>query len=208
MRSVNLYSPNAYKNVRVINKKLCSIIKKDFDVNKLNYPRQFYEKTFKPNGLSDIIRKKNLELNKTTHGRNTLAFITDQVYTTDVDTKSRSYVGKVFTKKSSNQIIKMFDIKKYFDESSKTISNLYLFEKELISFCNLIHKTNNNGNKILVAGNGGSCADAEHFTGELQCTYKGANRPPLSAFSITGTSAALTAWGNDFGFDTFLKDKF
>ena len=60
-------------------------------------------------------------------------------------------MGKVFTKKSSNQIIKMFDIKKYFDESSKTISNLYLFEKELISFCNLIHKTNNNGNKILVA---------------------------------------------------------
>jgi CMP-N-acetylneuraminic acid synthetase len=86
MRSVNLYSPNAYKNVRVINNKLCSIIKKDFDVNKLNYPRQFYEKTFKPNGLIDIISKKNLELNKTTHGRNTLAFITDQVYTTDIDT--------------------------------------------------------------------------------------------------------------------------
>ena len=86
MRSVNLYSSNAYKNVRVINKKLCSIIKKDFDVNKLNYPRQFYEKTYKPNGLIDIISKKNLELNKTTHGRNTLAFITDQVYTTDVDT--------------------------------------------------------------------------------------------------------------------------
>ena len=86
MRSVNLYSSNAYKNVRVINKKICSIIKKDFDANKLNYPRQFYEKTFKPNGLIDIISKKNLELNKTTHSRNTLAFITDQVYTADVDT--------------------------------------------------------------------------------------------------------------------------
>ena len=99
----------------------------------------------------------------------------------------------------------MFDIKKYFEESSKTISNLYSFEKELISFCNLIHNTNKNDNKILVAGNGGSCADAEHFTGELQCTFKDANRPPVSAFSITGTSAAITAWGNDFGFDTFFE---
>ncbi len=99
----------------------------------------------------------------------------------------------------------MFDIKKYFEESSKTISNLYSFEKELISFCNLIYDTNKNDNKILVAGNGGSCADAEHFTGELQCTFKDANRPPVSAFSITGTSAAITAWGNDFGFDTFFE---
>ncbi len=85
MRSVNLISSNAYKSVRVINKKLCSIIKKDFDVNKLNYPRQFYEKTFKPNGLIDIISKKNLEVCKTTHGQNTLAFITDQVYIADID---------------------------------------------------------------------------------------------------------------------------
>lgn len=99
----------------------------------------------------------------------------------------------------------MFDIKKYFEESSKTISNLYSFKKELILFCNLIHNTNKNDNKILVAGNGGSCADAEHFTGELQCTFKDANRPPVSAFSITGTSAAITAWGNDFGFDTFFE---
>ena len=57
----------------------------------------------------------------------------------------------------------MFDIKKYFEESSKTISNLYSFEKELISFCNLIHNTNKNDNKILVAGNGGSAAVSNHF---------------------------------------------
>ncbi len=99
----------------------------------------------------------------------------------------------------------MFNIKKYFDESSKTISDLHLFEKELISFCNLIYDTNKNNLKILVAGNGGSCADAEHFTGELQCTFKDANRDPISAFSITGSSAAITAWGNDFGFDTFFE---
>lgn len=99
----------------------------------------------------------------------------------------------------------MFNIKNYFAESSKVICNLHHFENEIVSFCNLIHQTNKNNNKILVAGNGGSCADAEHFTGELQCTFKDANRPPVSAFSITGTSAAMTAWGNDFGFDTFFQ---
>ena len=99
----------------------------------------------------------------------------------------------------------MLNIKKYFEESSKIISSLYLFEKELISFCNLIYETNKSDNKILVAGNGGSCADAEHFTGELQCTFKDANRSPISAFSITGTTAAITAWGNDFGFDSFFE---
>ena len=35
-------------------------IKKDFDLNKLNYPRQSYEQTYVPNGLIDIISKKNL----------------------------------------------------------------------------------------------------------------------------------------------------
>lgn len=87
MRSVSLYQSSAYKNVRVIKKKICSLLKMDFDANKLNQPRQYYEKTYKPNGLIDIISKKNLLLNRKTHGENTLAFITDQLYLIDVDSK-------------------------------------------------------------------------------------------------------------------------
>jgi len=85
MRSVSNYPSSAYKNIRIIDNKICSILKKDFDANKLNYPRQFYEKTYKPNGLIDIISKKNLEINGTTHGKNTLAHVTDQFYNVDID---------------------------------------------------------------------------------------------------------------------------
>lgn len=99
----------------------------------------------------------------------------------------------------------MSNVISYFKESSQLIGSLGSFEKELIEFTNLILHTKKNKNKILVAGNGGSCADAEHFTGELQCTFKDSKRQPVSAFSITGTTAALTAWGNDFSFHTFFS---
>ena len=89
MRSVSLYPFSAYKHSRVIDKKICSIINKDFDANKLNHPRQSYEKTYTPNGLIDIVSKKNLEVNGTTHGKNTLAFLTNQVYMVDIDDKTQ-----------------------------------------------------------------------------------------------------------------------
>jgi len=98
----------------------------------------------------------------------------------------------------------MSKINDYFIESSKLIHTLGVFEKNLLEFTDLILETKKNNNKMLVAGNGGSCADAEHFTGELQCTFKDSSRQPVSAFAITGTTAALTAWGNDFSFDTFF----
>lgn len=86
MRSVTKMAQPAYKMARVIDKRLCSILKKDFDLNKLNFPRQTYEQTYIPNGLIDIISKKNLIANKATHHKNTLAFITDQIYA-DIDTE-------------------------------------------------------------------------------------------------------------------------
>lgn len=96
-------------------------------------------------------------------------------------------------------------ISDYFHNSSKLIATLGIFEKELVDFSDLIIDSNNNKKKILVAGNGGSCADAEHFTGELQCTFKASNRKPVSAIAITGSSAAITAWGNDFNFNSFFE---
>ncbi len=99
MRSVSNYPSSAYKNVRIIDNKICSIIKKDFDANKLNYPRQFYEKTFKPNGLIDIISKKNLEVNGTTYSNNTLAFVTNQIYTIDIDDEIQLKWAKFLIKK-------------------------------------------------------------------------------------------------------------
>jgi D-sedoheptulose 7-phosphate isomerase len=56
------------------------------------------------------------------------------------------------------------------------------------------------GGKLLFFGNGGSAADAQHLATELTVRYK-ANRRALAAIALTTDSSALTAIGNDLGFD-------
>ncbi len=60
------------------------------------------------------------------------------------------------------------------------------------------------GSKILVCGNGGSAADAQHFAGEWVCRYK-KDRKPLAAVALTVDTSALTAIGNDYGFDNVFS---
>ena len=57
-----------------------------------------------------------------------------------------------------------------------------------------------NGNKILLFGNGGSAADAQHIAAELVGRYK-TQRKGLAAIALTTDTSALTAIGNDFGYD-------
>lgn len=78
-------------------------------------------------------------------------------------------------------------------------------EKKIIKISDEIIKCNKKGNKILLAGNGGSCSDVEHFGGELICTFSKMNRKPVSTQLLTGPSSSLTAWGNDFGFETYFE---
>jgi D-sedoheptulose 7-phosphate isomerase len=54
------------------------------------------------------------------------------------------------------------------------------------------------GNRLLVAGNGGSAAEAQHLTAELVGRYV-ADRPPLSAIALHAETSSLTAIGNDYG---------
>ncbi len=60
-----------------------------------------------------------------------------------------------------------------------------------------------NGGKLLVAGNGGSAADAQHLVAEFVVRLSH-NRPALRAVALTTDSSILTAAGNDFGFDTIF----
>ena len=57
------------------------------------------------------------------------------------------------------------------------------------------------GNKLLIAGNGGSAADAQHFAAEMVGMYK-LDRKALPALALTVDSSVLTAWSNDKSFDT------
>jgi D-sedoheptulose 7-phosphate isomerase len=56
------------------------------------------------------------------------------------------------------------------------------------------------GNKLLIAGNGGSAADAQHIAAEIVGRYK-QDRPAWAAIALTTDTSALTAIANDYGFE-------
>ena len=58
----------------------------------------------------------------------------------------------------------------------------------------------NSGNKILIAGNGGSAADAQHIAAEFVSRFF-YDRPGLPAMALTTDTSILTAIGNDYGYD-------
>lgn len=75
----------------------------------------------------------------------------------------------------------------------KNINSVEIVASEIIS-------TLDRGNKVLVAGNGGSAADAQHFVAELVGRFK-VERRGLPAIALTTDTSILTAVGNDYGFD-------
>ena len=61
-------------------------------------------------------------------------------------------------------------------------------------------ETIDKGGKIVLFGNGGSDADAQHLAKELTVRYVN-NRAPIPAIALSTDTSSLTAIGNDFGFD-------
>lgn len=84
------------------------------------------------------------------------------------------------------------------------------FEKLKDSQCvieriaNIWIKALSNGNKVIFCGNGGSAADSQHLSAELMGRYK-IDRNPLPAISLTTDTSALTAIGNDYGYDKIFS---
>ncbi len=60
------------------------------------------------------------------------------------------------------------------------------------------------GGKVLIAGNGGSAADAQHIAGEFLSRLN-FDRNPLPAIALTTDTSVLTAIGNDYGFDRVFE---
>ncbi|KFL34014.1 MULTISPECIES: D-sedoheptulose 7-phosphate isomerase [unclassified Sulfurospirillum] len=79
----------------------------------------------------------------------------------------------------------------------KTLANLqsHIYTASIIAIEAL-----KNGNKILLCGNGGSAADAQHIAAELSGRYK-IERRGLAGIALTTDTSVLTAVGNDYGFD-------
>ncbi|MDB4918114.1 D-sedoheptulose 7-phosphate isomerase [Mucilaginibacter sp.] len=66
--------------------------------------------------------------------------------------------------------------------------------------CEMIVSAIQNGNKVLIAGNGGSAADAQHIAAELSGRFV-KRRKALPGIALTTDTSALTAIANDYGYD-------
>ena len=89
------------------------------------------------------------------------------------------------------------EFQEHLDVAQATLAAVEKPFKELLMHC---VKAIESGNKILFFGNGGSAADAQHLATELVVRYRH-NRIPIAALALTTDTSALTAIGNDLGFD-------
>jgi D-sedoheptulose 7-phosphate isomerase len=70
----------------------------------------------------------------------------------------------------------------------------------LANVCKLLVNALKQGNKIILFGNGGSAADAQHIAAELVGRFA-SDRPALPAISLSENTSSVTAIANDYGFD-------
>ncbi len=96
---------------------------------------------------------------------------------------------------------------KHYIEESVNIKNILLNDKNFISnisqIIRMTDKCLKTGKKILIAGNGGSAADAQHFAAEIVGKYK-KERRGYPVIALTANTSILTAWSNDYEFDTLF----
>ena len=74
------------------------------------------------------------------------------------------------------------------------------YSSNIIEIAKKITECIKNGGKILIAGNGGSAADAQHFAAEIIGRFK-LERKGYPAIALTTDTSILTSIGNDYGFD-------
>ncbi len=92
-------------------------------------------------------------------------------------------------------------ISKEFKSHLKTINSVINTMEEKIEEASILSiKTLKSGNKILLCGNGGSAADAQHIAAELTGRYK-SDRRGLPAIALTTDTSALTSIANDYGYE-------
>ena len=99
------------------------------------------------------------------------------------------------------------NLHKNISEHNNVILKLLSQTSNLNKIINIIYKKLNLGGKILLCGNGGSAADAQHLAAEFLIRLRPkVNRHPIPAISLCTDTSMLTACGNDYKFeDIFLR---
>jgi len=86
-------------------------------------------------------------------------------------------------------------------ESSRTLRSLARDTETIQKIADILIEAYRNGKKMVLFGNGGSAADAQHIATEMVCSFANRDRPSLPALALTTDTSTLTAIGNDFDFE-------
>lgn len=97
----------------------------------------------------------------------------------------------------TEQIKNSIDVKKQLLEDSNLMELIHEVSLKVVD----VYK---NGNKTLIAGNGGSAADAQHIAGEFVSKFY-FDRPGLASIALTTDTSILTAIGNDYGYEKLFS---
>jgi D-sedoheptulose 7-phosphate isomerase len=95
----------------------------------------------------------------------------------------------------------------YFRRSQQAVERASADEKIVgatVAIAERVAAALKSGGKVLLAGNGGSAADAQHIAAEFVGRFVD-DRAPLAAIALTTDTSALTAIGNDYGFDKVFE---
>ena len=104
------------------------------------------------------------------------------------------------TKKSLN----IEYIEKVFLESSQLIKNSSYLSSDIIECADIIIKSLKKGKKIILFGNGGSAADAQHIAAEFVSRFN-LERKSIAAIALTTDTSIITSIGNDYSFNMIFS---
>ena len=94
------------------------------------------------------------------------------------------------------------ELKEYLDNSIKVKKTLFKNFKEIKNSINFITRSIHSGGKVLIAGNGGSAADAQHLVAEFLVRLQSkVNRKGIAAITLAQDSSTITACSNDYNFE-------
>ena len=95
-------------------------------------------------------------------------------------------------------------ITQIFEQSVDSLNKSISLKTQINDAINLIINSIKNGNKLIIFGNGGSAADAQHIAAELIGRFK-LERKSLPAIALTTDTSILTSLGNDYSYDTIFS---
>ena len=90
-------------------------------------------------------------------------------------------------------------------DSISVKERLLLHEKKISQIIKIIYNSLRLGGKVMLCGNGGSAADAQHLAAEFTVRLKPTiNRKPIPAISLSSDISTITACANDYGYENIF----